>query len=603
MTEDLLAPLCDLVADYDSDGAWLVAEAEAFCSEADDPARLVNDLVGYLRRSSRLATDLRALRSDPLMLQHLVDLAQHSRIGYDLACRSPLLFWDQVQRRTYRNIYGRQFMAERLADEMKGVTDYDHRINALVRFRDRQQLRLMLGDVAGDVGFEAVVGELSDLTDVLVQAALALAIERYRPRYGVASCHLVVLGMGKLGGSELNYSSDIDLILVYHERGQTSGGREDIGHHDYFCRVGTELIRILDGFHSAGRLFRVDMRLRPEGAAGELALTLAETINYYYSVGRAWERQAMIKARPIAGDVALGEELLAELRPWIYPRDHRLDDLDDTRLMRQRIEERAAAANVKTGAGGIRDIEFLVQFYQLTYGGAYPRLRGRATLPMIRELHRIGLLSRADAAALEADYIWLRMVEHRLQMYQGRQVHELPAADDERRHVALRSGFRGSAALPEFDAHHAQVRERVRAISAHHYLETNAEEDAAFALLGSEEMSLEVAQTVLGSHGFADIATAAKRLRALSHEPFFILQRSRTQRALVRLLPALVTHLGRAPVPDEALANFQRIVDAVGGRASFYELLIDEPRVLILMCRLAGWSTFVVNELARRSAG
>ncbi len=201
--------------------------------------------------------------------------------------------------------------------------------------------------------------------------------------------------------------------------------------HERFQRLGRDLIGMLEEPGGGGRLFRVDMRLRPEGDKGELALSLRETVDYYYSIGRPWERQAMIKARPIAGlrrDLGLGTAFVDELRPWVFPQEPEWETLEEARSMRRRIEERAQEANIKTGAGGIRDIEFLVQFFQLCFAGRLPELRGRATLPMLRLVGDRGILPKRHADALEGYYIWLRTVEHRLQMWEDRQEHDLPKA-------------------------------------------------------------------------------------------------------------------------------------------------------------------------------
>lgn len=263
--------------------------------------------------------------------------------------------------------------------------------------------------------------------------------------------------------------------------------------------------------------------------------------------------------------------------------------------MRRRIEERAQEVNVKTGAGGIRDIEFLVQFFQLCYGGRLAELRRRDTLPTLNLLVDRGLLPRAEAEKLADHYVWLRTVEHRLQVWEDRQEHELPLADEARTAVAKRCGFRGADALSRFDAKHAAVRSAVRRIAAKHYLGDNRDQDAMLALLVQGELDPARATAALASSGFQDPAQAAKHLRAMAVEPFFVLARSRTERALAKLLPRLLPLIAATPEPDQTLANLERIVEAVGGRATFFELLSDRPTVLRVFVDLAGWSTFLVD--------
>lgn len=591
--------LAAVLADFGGDGAWLMAEVDALVEGVPDPARCYRDLDRFLAHGPRLATELRGLRGNPVTLELLVRLSVMSRFGMDLVMQWPRLFWDVVQEREHRQIWGRSLMAEGLGRQLRRLESYEHRINGMVRFRNYNLLRIILGDIAGTMTFESITAELSDMTDVLVQQALDAAVERLAPRYGRPATSMVVLALGKLGGRELNYSSDIDLIFVYGGRGETSGGRQTVDHHTYYGRLGAECIRILDDHHPAGRLFRVDMRLRPEGASGELALSWRETVDYYYNVGRAWERQAMIKARPIAGDIALGEDLLRELRSWVYPREHRVEDLDEARRMRRRIEERASGGNVKAGAGGIRDIEFLVQYYQLSYGGRHPELQLRATLPAIRALYDAGLLSRDDAEVLAGDYVWLRLVEHRLQMYQGRQLHELPADVGDMDDLAYRCGYDDERGRERFQVHHLAVRARVRRLSEQHYLAGDETEDALFALITGAEPDRDLAAEVLGGYGFADPAAAAERLRAMARESFFILHRGRTERALVGLLPKLLPLLRDTPVPDETLGNIGRITEAVGGRSAFFTSLLENDELRSVVVDLAGWATFLVNELTR----
>jgi glutamate-ammonia-ligase adenylyltransferase len=594
-----LAGIAQAVEPLGEAGAWLIRELEQLCEGLPDPEHALMDVDRFIERGARLATELRGLRANPVALQLLVQLSSMSHFGMDLVLHQQRLFWDVIQEGEYRQVWGRSLMAQGLRRQLERLENYEHRINALVRFRNYNILRIILGDIAGKLSFEAITAELSDMTDVIVAQAMELAAEKLRPRFGDPACQMVILALGKLGGRELNYSSDIDLIFVYRDRGETSGGRKVVDHHEYFKRLGAEVIKILDEHHPAGRLFRVDMRLRPEGDAGELALSFDETINYYYSLGRAWERQAMIKARAIAGELALGDRLLQDLRSWIFPAEHRIEDLDEARIMRRRIEERVSDNNVKAGAGGIRDIEFLVQYYQLTYGGRNQDLRERATLPAIRALFDAGLLSREDAALLEEDYIWLRMVEHRLQMFEARQLHDLPEPGPERCDLAYRCGFDGPRGCERFDMHHLAVRSRVRRLSEKHYLGGDGSEDALFALIDNQHLSTTTAETVLAPFGFNDPMAAAKRLRDMAREPFFILQQGRTERALVKLLPKLLPLLRITPVPDEALANIERITEAVGGRSSFFESLLNNTALREVVIDLAGWATFVVNEMTR----
>ncbi len=561
---------------------------------------------------ARVAADLRAFLSvcidpahllglwaqDTTGLDLLLRLGGISRYGLHVACRHPGDFTLIVREAQQRQVWGNRLLFTALLAELKAAPDREQERRVLVRFKHRHFLRLILGDLAGALGFPALVRELSDVVDVLVQAGYAMAERQALARFpDIAALPaeqraFSVLAMGKHGARELNYSSDIDLIFLY--RGNDAAP-SDL--HDYHQRLGQDLIRILENPADDGQIFRIDMRLRPEGDRGELVLSVRETIDYYYSVGRPWERQAMIKARAIAGDLALGQQLIDELRPWVYPQEPEWETLDESRSMRRRIEERAQEANVKTGAGGIRDIEFLVQYFQLVYGGRDAELRNRATLPTLRLLADRGTIPRNDARRLEEFYIWLRVVEHRLQMWEDRQEHELPAAPAQREALAWRCDLSGPDALERFDRRHAQVRAKVREIVARHFLATTQEEDAMLALVIQGEADERLAGTYLAKAGLKDHAKACANLRALAAEPFFVLSRGRTERSLVKILPLLLHLISQSPSPDQALTNFTRIVQAVGGRATFYDLLSQQVEILTMFVDLAAWSEFLVTLL------
>lgn len=558
-----------------------------------EPEARLADLAEFIAGDPAGAASLRTIRDQPDLALLLMRLAGISRYAFDVARRVPGVFWQVVEEGQHAQVWGRRSMGDELARELAACRDDAARHAVLARFKHRHWLRILLGEACGLLRFEAIVTEISDATDVLAQAAVGLACAKAAARGAVPA--FAVLGMGKLGARELNYSSDIDLIFVYEP------GEDRDESHAQARRIGEGVIRWLEG-GDADRLFRVDMRLRPEGDRGELALSLGETRDYYWSVGRPWERQAMLKARPIAGDLALGERLVAELRPWIFPSDPKWEDTEESRMMRRRIEERADESDVKTGAGGIRDIEFLAQHFQLLHGGRMPELRLRATIPALRALADRGILPRADAVELESHLVVLRTIEHRLQCWEDRQEHCVPADPAQRLGLAHRCGFAGREALALFDARLAAVRNRVRELAARHYLQRTPEQDAALALLIQGGSDPRLAGRVLAGRGFADLAATARHLQELAAEPFFILSRARTERALLAILPAILDLAAASPDPDRTIANLVRIVGAVGGRAVFYELLAGRPQVLQLFVRMAGWSD-MLTELIERHPG
>ena len=588
-----------MIGQYGQDGIDLVEAARVYQRRHPHVPDFFKDLSTYFQLVRRIPTELRAMAGDPVAQDLLFSLISHSRFGFDLIIRNRRMFWEIIQDRSFREIWGRRNLLQACRAQLQLAKHAGGKVEGLVRFHQYHTLRILLGDIGDCIELSSIVAELSDLTDVICECALDLAKEKYEQRYGRASTDFVVFGMGKLGGRELNYSSDIDLIFMYGQSGSTVDGDDNYDHHEYFKKVGSELIRILDEHHPNGRLYRVDMRLRPEGNNGELVLSYNETLNYYYTVGRHWERQAMIKARPIAGSIALGNRFLTELQPWIYSTSIEFDKIGQARHMRQQIEDRAQDEDLKAGVGGIRDIEFLVQHLQLLYGGNYPDLRSQTTIPALQEMKGHGLLPAADVDELIESYSWLRMAEHRLQMYEARQLHEVPTEESDIAFLAHRCDFEGADAAAKFLTYMHDLRTRVRALAVDHYLGDDEEQDALIAIILDQEPSDELIQRVLGPIGFKNRKRAAKLLYSLGEESFFILSRARTRRALIEILPSILALLQTAPDPDRTLFNLTRVVSAVGGRHYFYELMNHDPDLLITVVSFAGWANFLIDHLMR----
>ena len=529
MERIITSPRVRLERDYGQLAIDLMQRVERMASKFADSQEIIKAVIRFMTAEQRTAIELRSLWHDPIALDCLVRLAGCSRFGLGIAIFDYGQFWSVVQDRQFRHVLGRQGMAEDWGYYLPNHPSRDGRVHALLRFQHHHLLRIILGDIMGDWTLSSITREISDLADVCIQAAYDLVVWDHSKRYGQMPGSMSIFSMGKLGARELNYSSDIDLIFVYNvNKNKTTDGDP----HDYFCRLGQDIIHILDSNFPRGRLYRVDMRLRPEGAAGELALSKQEVVDYCYSVGRFWERQAWIKARPSGGDLALGNQLVEELRLWVYPVDPRWDQLKDAGAMRLRIEERAEQDDVKIGSGGIRDVEFLAQYYQLGWGGRIPELQQRGTLVVLQVLKDHGFLNRTEHGELAEAYAWLRMVEHRLQMWESRQIHALPSEEQQRRHVAGRCGYAGVDGLIQFEAQLSAVRERVRALADQHYLGTSDELAEAFALINHSDISQTTLNRLLNPDVYTDQQRALKQIRSLAHEPFFLLSRSRTEHAL-----------------------------------------------------------------------
>src|SRR5262245_10797987 len=324
-------------------------------------------------------------------------------------------------------------------------------LHAFRRFRARHTLRIGISDVIRDRPLEEITRELARLAAASIEVALQHALRTVSTRFGAPTAsgkhaRITALAFGKLGGDELNYSSDIDLMFVYDADGETTGKRSGITNAEFFGRVVSEVVRLLSAHTAHGQAYRVDLRLRPEGLRGPLARSLASTLSYYDTMGRTWERQALIKLRPVAGNTKLGEEFLKAIEPFVYRRYLRVAQTNESNALNMRIEQKTDKAgetitDVKTGHGCIRDVEFTIQFLQLLNGGDLSEVRQANTLKALAALEKVGCLTDTEYRVLDDTYRFLRKVEHRLQLMFDLQTHTVPQGHEELRKLALRMGY------------------------------------------------------------------------------------------------------------------------------------------------------------------
>jgi len=314
----------------------------------------------------------------------------------------------------------------------------------LRRYKYREITRIAARDFSGLAPFEEIGRELAGLAQACCETALSMAVEMAKREETTSITEpFVVLGMGKFGGEDLNFSSDIDLIYV-HGRPRDNDGSRAVFEH--FCRVSEIFTSLLHDRTEDGIVFRVDLDLRPEGKSGVIVNSIDAFTSYYEVSGAAWERAALTKARPVAGDTPLAHEALSQLSPFVFPRLIDPSAVDDLKAMKAKINAELAKRqgggfNVKLGAGGIREIEFFVTAFQLIYGGKDPELRQRHTLTALRLLEQKGLIPSEDAVRLESAYLFLRRIENRLQMAEEQQTHRLPTSPSEVEILARQMGF------------------------------------------------------------------------------------------------------------------------------------------------------------------
>ncbi|HSA58293.1 MAG TPA: hypothetical protein VLJ37_01240 [bacterium] len=346
-------------------------------------------------------------------------------------------------------------MLEELRAELRaGRRTEQARVARLLRdFKYREITRIAARDLAGLAPFEEIGAELADLAAACTEAAVEAAgeIARAGESGGFREAFLV-LAMGKFGGRDLNFSSDIDLLYVHGRPVAAEAGSRSVFEH--FCRVSEMVTRLLHDRTEDGFVFRVDLDLRPEGKSGVIVNSVDALASYYEISGADWERAALIKARPVAGDAGLGRETLALIEPFVFPKYTDASAIDGLKRMKEKInadlkKSKAGGFHVKLGTGGIREIEFFVTAFQLLFGGKEPRLRERHTLTALRLLGRLGLVPEEDVSRLEEAYVFLRRIENRLQMQEERQTHRLPTDAPALAAMARRMGF---AATGDFEA-------------------------------------------------------------------------------------------------------------------------------------------------------
>jgi|GEM_PF-55713 len=346
-------------------------------------------------------------------------------------------------------------LTAQLKSDVEAAKDDAGVLRAFRRFRDRHTLRIGIGDVIRDRPLEEITRELARLADASIEVALQQALRKIGEGFGTPitpegkTAKITALAFGKLGGDELNYSSDIDLMFVYDADGETNrrGGATNA---EFFGRVVREVVRLLSSHTDRGFAYRVDLRLRPEGDRGPLARSLASTLSYYDTMGRTWERQALIKLRHVGGDAALAHDFLSAIEPFIYRKYFSFAEINEVKALKRQMETKAQRAqpadadfprDVKTGHGGIRDIEYTVQFLQLLNGGDLPAVRQRNTLLALEALEIAGCLNPQETYILADAYRFLRKTEHRLQLLFDLQTHKLPVAAEELRKLARRMGY------------------------------------------------------------------------------------------------------------------------------------------------------------------
>ncbi|MFO8024272.1 MAG: bifunctional [glutamate--ammonia ligase]-adenylyl-L-tyrosine phosphorylase/[glutamate--ammonia-ligase] adenylyltransferase [Thiohalophilus sp.] len=482
-------------------------------------------------------------------------------------------------------------------------------MHVLRRFRQREMVRILWRDLAGRAELEETCRDLTWLAETCIDGALNWLYPRFCDQYGTpcyedgSPMNLVVLGMGKLGAWELNVSSDIDLIFTFAEEGETRGEGRTLSHGEFFIKLGQKLIAVLDQQTPEGFVFRVDMRLRPFGDGGPLVTSFDALETYYQAHGREWERYAMIKARVVAGDQTAGKELMNMLHPFVYRRylDYgAYESLRDMKVMiAKQVKRKGLEQNVKLGLGGIREIEFIAQVFQLIRGGRDPALQERRVLMVLPLLQEMDVLPEFVVRELEAGYRFLRDVEHRLQGVLDQQTHDLPEEEYPRLRLAWSMGFDNwQSFYGELEYHRQHVHNHFEQVFE---APQNVEEENEniFYDLWHTNLDDEQAAHALEEAGYQKPAAILSRVTDLQGGRLYQSLSTNGKSRLDRLMPLLIGAAAQADDPDTTFERVLEIVRTIARRSVYLALLVENPLVLSQLVKLCQASPWLSRYLSR----
>ena len=509
----------------------------------------------------------------------------------------------------------------RLAEEAPPDAPRPDVAAALRRAKRRGALVIGAADIAGTWDVAQVTTALSDLADATLSAAVRHLLAQHaaqpaaQARAGgrgdwlrlrhrddpARGSGLIVLGMGKLGARELNYSSDVDLVVLFDATQAYHGDNPGA----FFVRLARDLVRLMEERSADGYVFRTDLRLRPDPAATPLAVSVDAAHTYYSSLGQNWERAAMIKARPVAGDIAAGNAFLAELRPFVWRKHLDFAAIRDIHSIKRQIQAHRGGAeiavaghNLKLGRGGIREIEFFAQVQQLIWGGRDPKLRTPRTREALAALRRAGLLEAGAEEALGRAYDFLRRIEHRLQMQDDRQTHALPDDAAGLAAIATFSGYPDTAAFSE--ALLAELREVERAYAALFEEAPDLAGPGSLVFTGVTDDPATIA--TLQGMGFTNATAVASAVRAWHHGRPRATRSERARELLTELMPALLTALSKQQDPDAAFTRFDAFLNRLAAGVHLLSLFHSNPALLDRIAAVFGAAPLLADHLASHPA-
>lgn len=507
-----------------------------------------------------------------------------------------------------------------LAEFCRGAIEFSDIAKRLRVYRNKEYLRLGARDLFKMSSMERTAKEISDLASASLDIGIKFVLIELKKSYGAPyyidedgkekEAGFSVIALGKLGGRELNFLSDIDIIYLYSsDKGETSGtGRKEsskLSLHAFFVKVSEKLTKLISQPTEDGFVFRIDLDLRPEGRSGDIANSLRSAEIYYESWGQMWERNAMIKARPVAGNEELGTAFMKMITPFTYRKYLDFTSIEEIKAMKEkidlaRIRDKNQAINVKLGKGGIREAEFFCQALQLIYGGKDPEIRDNSTLRAMEKLRAKDLLSQKDAETLKDGYVFLRNLEHRLQMVEGLQTQNLPEREEDILRIAKTMGF---ASIGEFLKALKEKTDSIHGVfRGLFYKSKDIKEgitEEVFAAL-SDDASEKQRLFAVKSLGFKDAETALKNTLLLRGASPFLHLTQKARVLLEKLSPLLLFRASTSPDPDMALSNIERFISAAGSRVGIYSLLAENTPLITELMKIFGGSAFLSNMLAEK---
>lgn len=535
----------------------------------------------------------------------------------DQLVRHPHFLSDLLESDTLDRTYKHDDYRQRLEEVTASAASEEELMKHLRDQRQFEMIRLIWRDLTRKASMRDTTKELSWMADAFIDVSLnhlyQFACERWGTPFSRPGAdgnkhqqYMVVIGMGKLGANELNLSSDIDLMFCFSENGETEGARKCLANQDFFIRLGQKLIQVLDTLNGDGFVFRVDMRLRPFGSASPLACSFNAMELYYQDHGRDWERYAMIKARIVAGDQQQGERLLQALRPFVYRKYIDFSAFESLREMKEMINRevrrKGLENNVKLGSGGIREVEFIAQAFQLIRGGRDSRLQQRELLNILPLLPEVVGMPENAVEELTDAYTFLRNAEHAIQAVADKQTQELPVDPSAQARLAFIMGFESwGAFLIALDKHRAAVRSHFAdVIAPAEEPQSDGSDSKEWIALWEQQLQEDEALNLLGEKGYDDPQKALTQLTDLqASRTVQFLQQTGVER-LKAVLPSLLEMIAHVENSTETLARVLQLVQAVLRRSAYLVLLAENPAAMQQLVKLCSSSVWFAEQLAKK---